>query len=95
MTKKLDQSFPVGDNLLQVFREAPTSVELLIHNLLLSILLNKPTDLFPSLLELISNAIEVLLFGARLLLSDPAKRAERHTTSVLGALDTLHVPLVR
>ena len=38
MTKKLNQSFPVGDNPFQVFREAPTSVELLIHNLPLSIL---------------------------------------------------------
>jgi len=37
MTKKLNQSLPVGDNPFQVFREAPTSVELLIHNLPLSI----------------------------------------------------------
>ena len=38
MTKKLNHSFPVGDNPFHVFREAPTSVELLIHNLPLSIL---------------------------------------------------------
>jgi len=38
MPKKLNQSFPVGDNPFQVFREAPTSVELLIHKLPLSIL---------------------------------------------------------
>jgi len=91
MTKKLNQSFPVGDNSFQVFREAPTSVELLIHNLPLSILLDEPTDLFPSLLESISNAIDVLIFGARFLQSDPVKRAEKRTTSVVVAVDPLHV----
>jgi len=40
MTKKLNQSFPVGDNPFQVFREAPTSIKLLIQNLPLSILLS-------------------------------------------------------
>jgi len=91
MTKKLNQSFPVWDNPFQVFREAPTSVELLIHNLPLSILLNEPTDLFPSLLESISNAIDVPIFGARFLQSDPVKRAEKCTTSVVVAVDPLHV----
>jgi len=91
MTKKLNQSFPVGDNPFQVFREAPTSVELLIHNLPLSILPHKPTDLFPSLLESISNAIDVPIFGARFLQSDPVKRAEKCTTSVVVAVDPLHV----
>ena len=65
ITKKLNQSFPVGDNPFHVFREAPTCVELLIPNLPLAILPHKPTDLFPSLLESISNAIDVLIFGAR------------------------------
>jgi len=90
MTKQLNQSFPVGDNPFQVFREAPTSVELLIHNLPLSILPHKPTDLFPSLLESISNAIDIPIFGARFLQSDPVKRAEKRTTSVVVAVDPLH-----
>jgi len=47
MTKKLNQSFPVGDNPFLVFREAPTSVELLIHNLPLSILPDEPANLLP------------------------------------------------
>jgi len=91
MTKKLNQSFPVGDNPFKVFREAPTSVELLIHNLPLSILPHEPTDLFPSLLESISNAIDVPIFGARFLQSDPVKRAESRRTSVVVAVDPLHV----
>jgi len=91
MTKKLNQSFPVGLNPFQVFREAPTSVELLIHNLPLSILPHEPTDLFPSLLESISNAFDVPIFGARFLQSDPVKRAEKHTTWVVVAVDPLHV----
>jgi len=91
MTKKPNQSFPVGDNPFQVFREAPTSVELLIHNLPLSVLPHDPTDLFPSLLESISNAIDVPIFGARFLQSDPVKRAEKHTTWVVVAVDPLHV----
>jgi len=91
MTKKLNQSFPVGDNPFQVFREAPTSVELLIHNVPLSILPLEPTDLFPSLLESISNAIDIPIFGARFLQSDPVKRAEKRTTSVVVAVDPLHV----
>jgi len=92
MTKKLNQSFPVGDNPFQVFRKAPTSVELHIHNLPCSILPHEPTDLFPSLLELISNAIDFPIFGARFLQSDPAKRAEKRTTSVVVVVDPLHVP---
>jgi len=63
LTKKLNQSFPVGDNPFQVFSEAPTSVELLIHNLPLSILPHEPTDLFPSLLESISKAIDSPYLG--------------------------------
>ena len=91
MTKTLNDSFHVGDNPFQVFREAPTSVELLIHNPPLSILPHEPTDLFLSLLESISNAIEVPIFGARFLQPDPAKRAEKSTTSVVVAVDPLHV----
>jgi len=91
MTKKLNQSFPVGNNPFLVFREAPTSVELLIHNLPLSILPDQPARLFPSLLESIGNAIDVPIFGARFLQSDRAKRAEKRTTSVVVAVDPLHV----
>jgi len=90
MTKKLNQSFPVGDNPFQVCREAHTSVELLIHNLPLSILPNERTDLFPSLLESISNAIDVPSFGTRFLQSDRVKRSEKGTTSVVVAVDPLH-----
>jgi len=91
MTKKLNQSFPVGDNPFQAFRKAPTSVELLIQNLPLSILPNEPSDLFPSLLESISNAIDIPIFGGRFLQADPAKRAEKCTTSVVVAVDPLQV----
>jgi len=91
MTKKLNQSFPVGNNPFLVFRDAPTSVELLIHNLPLSILPDKPADLFPSLLESIGNAIDFPIFGARFLQSDPAKRAEKRTPSVVVVVDPLHV----
>jgi len=91
MTKKLNHSFPVGDNPFQLFREAPTSVELLIHNLPLSVLPHEPTDLFPSLLESISNAIDVPIFGARFLQSDPVNRAEKRTTWVVVAVDPPHV----
>jgi len=91
MNKKLNQSFPVGDNPFQVFTEAPRSVEHLIHNLPLSILPHEPTDLFPSLLESISNAIDVPIFGARLFQLDQVKRAEKRTTSVIVAVDPLHV----
>jgi len=91
MTKKLKQSFPVGDNSFQGFREAPTSVELLIHNLPLSIVPHEPTDLFPSLLESISNAIDVPIFGPRFLQSDPVKRALKWTTLVVVAVNPLHI----
>ena len=91
MTKKLNQSLPVGDNPFQVFREAPTSVELLIHNHPLSILPYEPTDLFPSVLDSISNDIDVPIFGARFVQSDLAKRVEKLTTSVVVAVDPLHV----
>jgi len=91
ITKKLNQSFPVGDNRFQVLREAPTSVELLIHNLPLSILPDEPTALFQSLLESISNTIDVPIFLARFLQLDLAKRALKRTTLVVVALDPLDV----
>jgi len=91
MTKKLNQSFPFGDNPFQVLREAPRSVGLLIHNLALCILPHEPTDLFPSLLESITIAIDIPIFGARFLQSDLANTAEKRTTSVVVAVDPLHV----
>jgi len=91
ITKKLNQSFPVGNNPFLVFKEATTSVELLIHNLPLSILPDEPADLFHSLLESIVKAIDVPIFGARFLQSDLVKRAEKGTTSVVVAVDPLHV----
>jgi len=91
MTKKLNQSFPVGKNPFLVFREPPTSVELLIHNLPLSILPDKPGDMFPSILDSVGNAIDVPIFGARFMHSDPPKRGEKRTTSVVVAVDPLHV----
>jgi len=90
MTKKLNQIFPAGDNPFQVFREAPTSVELIIHNLPVAILPDEPIDLFPSLLESISNAIDVHIFGARFLYSDLVKTAEKRTISVVLAVNPLH-----
>jgi len=91
MTKYLNQSFLVGDIPFQVISEAPISVELLIHNLPLSILPNEPTALFPSLIESICNTIDVSIFGARFLRSDPAKRAEKGTTSLGVPVYPLHV----
>jgi len=91
ITKKLYQSFPVGDNPFLVFMEAPASRELLIYNLPVSILPHEPTDLCPSLLESISNASDVPIFGARFLQSDPVKRAGKRTTLVVVAVDPLDV----
>jgi len=91
ITKKLNQSLPVGDNPFHVFREAATSVALLIHNLSLPMLRHNPTDLFPALLESISNAIDVPMLGARFQQSYHVRRAEKHTTSVVVAVDPLHV----
>jgi len=91
MTKKLNQSFPVENTLFQLFREAPTRVELLIDNLPLSVLSHEPNEFFPSLFESISNAMDVPMFGARFLQSHPVKRAEKPTTSVVVAVDPLHV----
>jgi len=90
MTKKHKHSFPVGDNPFQVFREALTRVELLIHNPPLSILPHEPTHLFPSLLESISNAIDVPIFRARFLQSNPVKRAKKRRSAVVVAVDPLH-----
>jgi len=90
LTKKLNQSFPVGEKLFQVFREAPTSIELLIHNLPHSIFPSRHTNLFPSLLESIGNAIDVSIFLARFLPSDPAKRAEKRTTKVVVVVNPVH-----
>jgi len=87
ITKNLNQSFPVGDNPFQVFREAATSVELLMHNLPLSIQPHEPSYLVPSFLESISNAIDVPIFGARFLQPDPAKGVKKRTTSVVVAVD--------
>ena len=95
MNRKHNQSFPVRDNPFQVIREAPRRVVLFIHNLPFSILPEEPTDIFSSLLESISNAIDIPIFGARFLQPDPANRALKHTTSLVLALDELHFPRFR
>jgi len=92
MTKKLNQSFPVGENPFQTFRPAPTHVELLIHSVPLFALPEDPAELFSNLLESISNAIDVPIFGARFLQNDPTKRAAKLTTSVVVAVNPEDVP---
>jgi len=69
----------------------PTSVELLIYNLPLSILLSEPANRFPSLLKSISNTIDIPIFVAGFLQSDYAKRVLKLTTSVVVAVDPIHV----
>jgi len=89
--KKLNQGFAVGDDLYQLLRTDPTHIELLIHNLPVSILTSEPAGLFPSLFKLIGYAIDLTIFKASFLTSNPAKRELKHIKSVVLAVDILHI----
>jgi len=95
MTKKLHQSFPISDNIFNFSEWSLRNVQLIILNLPLSILPSGPADLIPSLLELICNANDVPIFGARFFAPDLAKRELKRTISVVVAVDLLHVLLMR
>src|SRR5205807_850840 len=76
----------MGDNPHRPFRPVPNQVDLAIHCLPRSYMPPVQEDLLPALSLSISNAMGVKIFVARFLQPDPAKRAEKPTTSVVVAV---------
>jgi len=83
LTKKLNQFFPVNENLYQAFRPAPAYKELQIHSVPLFTLPLSHEELYPCLLESIGNAIDTPIHGSHFLQPDPDVRAEKFTTTVV------------
>src|SRR5207253_3780352 len=80
------------DNPHRPFRPAPNQVDLAIHRLPRSYMPPDQEDLLSALSLSISNAVGVTIFAARFLQPDPAKRAEKPTTSVVVAVAPADVP---
>ena len=70
LTKKLNQSYPIGDNPWLPLRLAPTSVQLAIHSLPVPFMPRDDADLMPQLSESILNSKDVTILSARFLNPD-------------------------
>ena len=67
MTNKLNQAFPVGDNLFCPLRPAPNEVDLIIPGIFYKFLPDNTDNLYTQLSESIGNDTRVTIFSVRFL----------------------------
>ena len=70
LTRRLNQSFPVGDNPRLTFTQAPTTIQLAIHSIPTNVLPEDDDQLFPFFKNSIHNAKAVTIGSARYLNKD-------------------------
>jgi len=87
LTRRLNQSFPVGDNPWLTFTKAPTTVQLAIHSIPTHILPDDDEQLFDFIKKSIRNAKEVTISAARYLNQSRAARLTKHATSVVVSVN--------
>ena len=91
LTKALNQSFPVGNNLVCTLVLAPTAVQLAIHGLPLRFLPQDEEELFPYIRQAILNDKATLVLSARYLNSSRDSRETKQATSVVITVDPQNV----
>ena len=94
-TNNLNQSFTIGDTPFLPFQPAPNEVQMAIHVLPYGFMPTVAEDSLPALAELIQNATSVEIYSAGFLQSDPAKRAQKSSGSVVVSVSLSDVPAFR
>ena len=83
LRNKLNHSFTIVDNPFLPFRPASNEVSMAIHGLPYGFMPTVADDLLSTLAKCIRNPTGVGIYSARFLQSDPAKRAQKSSGSVV------------
>jgi len=83
LTRRLNQSFPVGDNPWLTFTQAPTTIQLAIQSIPTDVLPEDDDQLFTFIKNSIHNAKGVTIGSARYLNKDRTSRLCKQATSVV------------
>jgi len=94
LTRRHNQSFPVGDNPWLTFTKAPTTVLLAIHSIPTHILPKDDYPIFIFIKKSIHNRKEVTIGVARYLNQSRAVRLTKQTTSVVVSVTPDDVPIL-
>jgi len=94
LTRRLNQSFPVGDNPWLTFTQAPTTIQLAVHSIPTDVLPEDDEQLFTFIKNSIHNAKAVTIGAARYLNKDRAARLSKQATSVVVSVNSDDVPIL-
>jgi len=94
LTRRLNQSFPVGDSPWLTFTQAPTAIQLAIHSIPTDVLPEDDEQLFTFIKNSINNAKGVTIGSATYLNKDRAARLSKQATSVVVSVNPDDVPVL-
>jgi len=94
LTRRLNQSFPVGDNPWLTFTQAPTTIQLAIHSIPTEVLPVDDEQLLTFIKNSIHNAKAVTIGAARYLNKDRTARLCKQATSVVVSVNPDDVPIL-
>jgi len=94
LTRRLNQSFPVGNNPWLTFTQAPTTVKLAIHSIPTHMLPDDDEQLFTCIKNSILKAKAVEIGAARYLNQSRAARLTKQATSVVVSVNPDDVPIL-
>jgi len=94
LTRRLNQSFPVGDNPWLTFTQAPTTIRLAIHSIPTEVLPADDEPLYTFIKNSIHNAKAVTIGSARYLNKDRATRISKQATSVVVPVNPDDIPIL-
>jgi len=87
LTRRVNQSFPVGNSPWLMFTQAPTAVQLAIHSIPTHILPDDEEQVFTFLKNTVLNADEVEIGAARYLNPSQAGRLTQQATGVVVSIN--------
>jgi len=94
LTRRLNQSFPVGDNPWLTFTQAPTTIQLAIHLIPTEVLPDDDDQLFTFITNSLHNAKGDTIGSARYLNQDRTARLSKEATSVVVSVNPDDVPIL-
>jgi len=94
LTRRLTQSFPVGDNPWLTFTQAPTAIQLAIHSIPNDVLPDDDEQLFTFIKNSIHNAKAVTIGSARYLNKDRTARLSKQATAVVVPINPDDIPIL-
>jgi len=94
LTRRLNQSFPIGDNPWLTFTQVPTAIQLAIDSIPTHILPDDDEHLFTFITNSIHNVKAFTIGAARYLNKDQAARWSKQATAVVVSVNPDDVPIL-